>query len=184
MGRPLFVGGTPGRTGKISGCCNNLDPRTPGRVALSRDHAAGIMPPGPQRRSFQAHPRYIRRKRRWQSIFSPETRHKGPSRFPGLSRVPPKKGKTERRPRDARSRVSCSSSIFLMRARARAGVEWPRAHWMFFKNCRMKDEEGEREKAPGTGWLCALITAGNRWWHAHSTPESIFLTTCPRDNLC
>lgn len=30
----------PRRNGDISGCCNNLDFRTPGRVALSRDHVA------------------------------------------------------------------------------------------------------------------------------------------------
>lgn len=37
VGRPLFVNGSPRRTRGISGCCNNLDPRTPGRMALSRE---------------------------------------------------------------------------------------------------------------------------------------------------
>jgi len=94
-GRPLFAGGAGGGTGEISGCCNNLDPRTPGRVALSHaiecgEYNATELPQAVSKTFPSTPPIHTTEAQMTKRFLAFEARHKGSSRFSGLPGVPPK----------------------------------------------------------------------------------------------
>jgi hypothetical protein len=158
-GRPLFAGGAGGGTGEISGCCNNLDPRTPGRVALSHaiecgEYNATELPQAVSKTFPSTPPIHTTEAQMTKRFLAFEARHKGSSRFSGLPGVPPKVagpggGGGVGRGRDAtlarRSHVP-EGAILLMRARARARASGCQMAYIFSDSGEgaRKKERGER----------------------------------------